>query len=234
MNAIAFQQWTDTRAGAAARPQLPLWLVGSVLFHALLIALLLLGPDWRPMHLADRVVQDRPAVEVVMTRLVRAATPTPSEEDIATDRPDNALPPPVRRIDTAPSELEARPDSPLAAGLQPIDPAAIREYLKRNADKNNIADAGLGYSWATCSLLSPERRVMEPACDGLLLSTPPNDPTGVAVLMTPDAETLAAIARINPPRTAQDEADALGTRDTNTDRAFRNEGDSYYGPRPWE
>lgn len=233
MNAIAFQQWTETRAGAESRPQLKLWIVGSVAFHALLIALLLLGPDWKPMHLADRAVQERPVVEVVLTKVVKAATPVPSDEDIATDRPDNALPPPVRKIDTQ-SDLQARPDSPLAAGLDPIDPKAIREFVERQAKKDKLEQEARGQTWATCSMLSPERRVLEPACDGLLLKPPSEDPTGLAVLQAPDAATMAAIEKYNPARTAQDEADALGTRDTNTDRAFRNEGDDYYGGKPWE
>lgn len=229
MNAIAFQHWTEARAGAAARPQLPLWIAGSVLFHALLIALLLLGPEWKPMHLSDRAVDDRPAVEMVMTRLVPTSTPTPDDEDIATDRPSDALPPPVRRIDTAPSELEARPDAPVAAGLQPIDPAAIREYVKRHAERDTAKD-GLGYTWMTCSMLSPERRVLEPACDGLMLQPPPNDPMGVAVLMAPDRETLRAIQAYAPEKAPaiNPEGDAKG------DRAFRNESDDYYGPKPWE
>ena len=79
MNAIAFQQWTDGRAGAEARPQLPYWIAGSILFHLLLLALLMVGPDWKPMHLADSTVQDKPPVEVVMTRLVRTTTPVPAD-----------------------------------------------------------------------------------------------------------------------------------------------------------
>ena len=233
MNAIAFQQWSDGAAGAASRPQLPLWIAGSILFHIVLIALLLIGPDWKPMHLSDRAAQDRPAIEVVVTRLVRPATPTPADEDIATDRPDNALPPPVRKLDMQ-SDLEARPDSPLAAGLQPIDPKAIQEFVKRHAEPERTAQDSLGYTWATCSMLSPERRVMEPACDGLMLRRPPGDETGIAALMAPDAETLRAIKAYAPTPTAQDAADALGTRDPNTDRAYRNEGDDYYGPKPWE
>lgn len=228
MNAITFQQLTDGKAGAGARPQLPLWIAGSILFHLVLIALLLIGPEWKPMRLSDRAVQDRPAVEVVMTKLVRTTTPKPADEDIATDRPDNALPPPVRKL-AAESDLEARPDSPLAAGMQPIDPKAIREYVKRNADRE-AADSGLGYTWATCSMLSPERRVLEPACDGLMLRPPANDPNGVAVLLEPDKETLRAIKAYAPekPPAINPEGDAA------RDSAFRNEGDDYYGPKPWE
>jgi hypothetical protein len=207
---------------------MPLWIAGSILFHIVLLALLLIGPDWKPMHLADQSVQDRPAVEVVMTKLVRTTTPTPADEDVATDRPDNALPPPVRKIDTQ-SDLEARPDSPVAAGLEPIDPKAIERFVKRNAEKE-AADNGLGYTWATCSMLSPERRVLEPACDGLMLQPPPNDPNGVAVLMAPDKETLRAIQAYAPPKppTINPEGDAA------KDRAWRNESDEYYGKKPWE
>lgn len=228
MNAVAFQQWTDGRVGAASRPHLPFWIAGSILFHLLLIALLLIGPDWKPMRLSDRAVQDRPAVEVVVTKLVRTATPVPADEDIATDTPDNALPPPVRKLDTQ-SDLQARPDSPLSAGVQPIDPKAIREYLRRNADAAPVEN-GLGYTWATCSMLSPERRVLEPACDGLLLQPPPGDPTGVASLMAPDAATLRAIKAYAPekPPAINPEGDAA------KDRAWRNDGDDYYGPKPWE
>ncbi len=233
MTAIAFEQWTDQRAGATARPQLKLWIVGSVTFHALLIALLLISPDWKPMHLSDSAAQDRPAVELVVTRLVKTATPEPAEEDIATDRPSNALPPPVRKLDVQ-SDLEARPDSPLAAGVQPIDPKAIREYVKRNTQDTAIDESGLGYTWATCSMLSPERRVLEPACDGLLMKPVPGDETGVAALMEPDAATLRAIKAYAPPRTAQDDADAMKGRDANKDRAYRNESDDYYGGKPWE
>ncbi|MFT3809732.1 MAG: hypothetical protein QM698_07420 [Micropepsaceae bacterium] len=228
MNAIAFQQWTDGRAGAEARPQLGYWIAGSILFHALLIALVLIGPDWKPMHLADRAVQDRPAVEVVMTRLVQTTTPDPADEEVKTDRPSNALPPPVRKLDTQ-SDLQARPDSPLAGGLQPIDPDAVREYVKRNAPKN-APDNGLGYTWATCSMLSPERRVAEPACDGLMLQRDPDSASGLLVLMAPDKETLRAIQAYAPetPPKINPEGDAA------KDRTFRNESDEYYGPRPWE
>lgn len=228
MTAIAFQSWTEPRAGAEARPRLKAWIVGSVAFHAVLIALLLLSPDWRPMHLSDRAADDRPAVEVVMTRLVKTATPTPSDEDIATDRPSDALPPPVRKLDTQ-SDLEARPDSPLAAGVQPIDPRAIREYVKRHAPEAAIDQSGLGYSWATCSMLSPERRVLEPACDGLLMKQMPGE-TGIAALMAPDAATLRAIKAYAPK--AEPPPNPEG--DAKNDRAFRNESDDYYGPRPWE
>lgn len=233
MNAIAFQQWSDEQTTSKGRPQLTLWVGGSILFHALLFALLLLGPDWKPMRPAEQAQQGREPVEVVLTQLVRASTPTPSDEDVATDRPDNTLPPPVRKIDTQ-SELQARPDSPLAAGLEPIDPKAIREFVKRNAEMDRQDRDPFGHSWATCSMMSPERRVLEPGCDGLLLRPPPGDETGLAVLQAPDAATLAAIQKFNPPRTAQDDANAMKGRDSNTDRAFRNEGDDYYGPRPWE
>lgn len=229
MNAIAFQQWTSGRAGAEARPQLPLWIAGSILFHIVLIALLLIGPDWKPMHLSDRAAQDRPPVEMVVTKLVRSTTPKPADDDIATDRPDNALPPPVRKLDEK-GEMEARPDSPIAAGLQPIDPKAIQEYVKRNADPKEADNQGLGYTWATCSMLSPERRVMEPACDGLMLRPTPNDPTGVASLMEPDKETLRAIKAYAPekPPAINPEGDAA------KDRTWRNESDEYYGGKPWE
>lgn len=229
MNAVTFQHWTDGKAGAEARPQLPLWIAGSILFHIVLVALLLIGPDWKPMTLSDRAVQDRPPVEVVMTKLVRTTTPKPSDEDVATDRPDNALPPPVRKLDTQ-SDLEARPDSPIASGMQPIDPKAMEQYLRRNAQQDEKPDTGLGYTWATCSMLSPERRVMEPACDGLMLRSRPNDPTGVAVLMEPDKETLRAIKAYAPekPPEINPEGDAA------KDRTWRNESDEYYGGKPWE
>lgn len=229
MNAIAFQHWTDGKAGADARPQLPLWIAGSILFHAVLIALLLMGPDWKPMHLSDRTVQDRPPVEVVVTKLVRATTPAPADDDIATDRPDNALPPPVRKLDDK-GETQARPDSPVAAGMQPIDPKAIQEFVKRNADQEDAEQQGLGYTWATCSMLSPERRVMEPACDGLMLQRVPGDETGVAALMAPDKETLRAIKAYAPekPPAVNPEGDAA------KDRTWRNESDDYYGKKPWE
>lgn len=229
MNVIAFQQWTDGRASAEARPHLPWWIAASVIFHIVLIALLLIGPNWKPMHLADRAVQDKPPVEVVMTKLVRTTTPKPADEDIATDKPDNALPPPVRKLDTQ-SDLEARPDSPLTSGMQPIDPKAMKDYLRLHAEKEAPDDKGLGYTWATCSMLSPERRVLEPACDGLMLQPPPNDPSAVAVLMAPDKETLRAINAYAPekPPAINPEGDAA------KDRAFRNEGDDYYGPKPWE
>ena len=228
MNAIVFQQWTDGRAGAEARPHLPYWIAGSILFHLLLLALLMIGPDWKPMHLADSTVQDKPPVEVVMTRLVRTTTPTPADEDVKTDRPSNALPPPVRKLDDK-SDLLARPDSPLAGGLQPIDPDAVREFVRRNAQKD-APDNGLGYTWATCSMLSPERRVAEPACDGLMLKQDPDSAAGLLVLMAPDKETLRAIQAYAPekPPKINPEGDAA------KDRTFRNESDDYYGPKPWE
>ena len=118
----------------------------------------------------------------------------------------------------------------VAAGMQPIDPKAIQEFVKRNADQEDAEQQGLGYTWATCSMLSPERRVMEPACDGLMLQRVPGDETGVAALMAPDKETLRAIKAYAPEKlpAINPEGDAA------KDRTWRNESDDYYGKKPWE
>ena len=114
-----------------------------------------------------------------------------------------------------------------------MDPRALEEFVKRNERAERETAGGPGSTWTTCSRLSPERRLLEPACDGLMLKR--GEGPGVAAsLEAPDAETLEAIAKLNPPPTAQDEADAIGNSDRNTDRSYRNQADEVRGPLPWE
>lgn len=228
MTALAYEQWAAAEPRENARPHFPLWAAASVLVHGLVIAWILAAPEPKPLSLSDRAVQDdRPPVQVVVLPYAPTAAPRP-DADVATDRPSNALPPPVRKLDDE-SDLVARPDSPLAGGLQPIDPEALKEYVRRHAEKDE-PENGLGYTWATCSMLSPERRVAEPACDGLMLRRDPDSASGLLVLMAPDKETLRAINAYAPetPPKINSEGDAA------KGRTFRNESDEYYGPRPWE
>jgi hypothetical protein len=82
-------------------------------------------------------------------------------------------------------------------------------------------------TWATCSLLSPQRRVMETACDGFLLAH--HAGSGVPVsLEAPDAETLAKkFDKEKPIRKAVGE-------DSDRDTSYRDHSDDVYGKKPWE
>ena len=232
MTALAYEQWAAAGPRENARPHFPLWAAASVLVHGLVIAWILAAPEPKPLSLSDRAVQDdRPPVQVVVLPYAPTAAPRP-DADVATDRPSNALPPPVRKLDEE-SDIAASPDAPPAGGFGPVEPRALEEFVRRNERAERETAGGPGSTWTTCSRLSPERRLLEPACDGLMLRR--GEGPGVAAsLQAPDAETLAAIAKLNPPPTAQDDADAIGNNDRNEDRSYRNPVDDSYGPLPWE
>lgn len=218
MTAIGFEDWTVERA-RKARPQLELWVAASVLVHLLVLAWILLAPDPPPLTLSDRAVQDRPPIDVVTLPPAPNATPLP--DDVKPDRP--VLHPPPRKLDAA-------SDMPM---VESVDPRALQEFLDREALKDKEARGGQGSTWTTCSLLSPERRVLEPACDGLMIQRNPD--TGMAAtLAPPDAATLAAIQKYNPAPTAQDAADALRDYDPTPDGSYRNGADDVYGKMPWQ
>ena len=220
--------WGGTGARGSAQPRLGLWIAASIIVHVLIVLAILIAPEPPDLTIADRESRDMPPVEVVsITELVRTAAPKPDFE-VKTDRPDNALPPPARRIFEDESDLKARPDSPTHMGLEAIDPEAIREYLKKQ-EKSDRETVGTGMTWTTCSLLSPERRVLEPACDGLLIQRS-LEPGVAASLQAPDDEVLEAIKRIQ----AQSPPPEPAKKDKVEDRSYRNEGDDYYGKRPWE
>ena len=232
MTALAYEHWPQTGTRETAHPQLSLWAAASVLAHLLVVAWILASPEPEPMRMADHAVQDdRPPVQVVVLPYAPTAAPEPNA-DITADRPSNALPPPVRKLD-AESDIAASPDAPPVGGVGPVDPRALEEFVKRNERAERETAGGPGSTWTTCSRLSPERRLLEPACDGLMLKR--GEGPGVAAsLEAPDAETLEAIAKLNPPPTAQGEADAIGNSDRNTDRSYRNQADEVRGPLPWE
>lgn len=218
MTAIGYEDWTRERA-RAARPQLSAWIAASVIAHLLVLLWLLLAPDLPPLTMSDRAVQDRPPVEVIALPPAPNATPLP--DDAKPDRP--VLHPPPRKLD-ATSDMPA---------MESVDPRALQQFLDRQALRDKEARGGHGSTWTTCSLLSPERRVLEPACDGMLIQR--SDTPGVAAsLAPPDAETLAAIRKYNPEPTGQDIHDALGDSDPNTDSSYRNQTDEVYGKMPWE
>ena len=222
MTALSYQDWSGNAPRDNARPQLPLWAGLSILVHLLIAAWILMSPKPQPMTMADRAIQDRPAVDVV-TLPPAPVNATPLPENVTPDHP--ALTPPPRKLD-ATSDVQAVP-------RDVVDPRALQEFLDRQALKDKEAAQGHGSTWTTCSLLSPERRLLEPACDGMMIK-PGSAPGVAASLQPPDAATLAAIQKFNKPRTAQDEADALGDNDPNTDGSFRNQTDDVYGKFPWE
>lgn len=233
MTSFAYEDWSDRRARDNPRPGLPLWVALSVAAHALLLLGLLATRDQEPLTLADRAVRDRPPVEVAMTPLQRLVAPMPDEE-VQTDRPDNTLPPPVRKLDDA-GELRARPDSPTHLGLEAIDLKAMKRLQQANQQKQDLTLPGMGDSWTTCSLMSPERRVMEPACDGLMLQLARRRDGGLtATLRAPDGDTLRAIQKFERDREAERAAVARDEGGAARDRSYRSEGDDYFGPRPWE
>ncbi len=225
---------TDTFPSAFSRAQprdrMAMWIVSSLAIHLCLLVWLFVIKDRLDLQLNDHTSQDeRPAVQVVVLAQAPNATPRP-DDNPATDRPSNALPPPVRKIDPT-SDLRGSADAPPIAGMAPVDADALEAFVAKSEKAEKEISGSPGLSWTTCSRLSPERRVLEPACDGLMLKR--GDGTTVAAsLQPPDAATLAAIQKYNPPRTAQDEHDALGTRDRNADTSYSNPADSVYGKLP--
>jgi hypothetical protein len=214
----AYQDWAGEPPRRDGRPQLALWVAGSVLVHLLIAAWILMSADPPELTMANRAVQDRPAVEVVLLPPGPDATPAP---DVTPDPP--RLSPPLRKAPVA-TDLST---------VEAVDPQVLEEFLRREALRDKEAAGGQGSSWTTCSLLSPERRVLEPACDGLMLQRGAG-PGVAASLQPPDGETLKAIQKFNAPRTAQDDADALGANDTNSDGSYQNQTDDYYGGMPWQ
>ena len=222
MTALSYQDWSGETPRDNARPQLPLWAALSILAHLLIVAWILMAPDPEPMTMADRSIQDRPAIDIVALPPAPVdATPLP--DNVTPDRP--TLTPPPRKLDPT-SDMPAVP-------RDIVDPRALEEFLRRQALRDKETAGGQGSTWTTCSLLSPERRLLEPACDGMMIK-PGSAPGVAASLQPPDAATLAAIQKFNKPRTAQDEADAIGDNDTNTDGSYRNQTDEVYGKMPWE
>lgn len=232
VTALAYEDWADTRERRSFRDSTTLWIAASILVHLALFAWILASPDFEPMSMSDETMLDRPAVEVVMVQLERRPAPPP-DADVTTDEPDSALPPPVRELNR-PSDLQIPPGSDIGT----IDPRALNAYVKR-LEELEAEVAGQGATWKACSLLSPERRVLEPACDGLLLQR--GEGPGVAAsLVSPDGEVMAAIKRIedaDPKAKAKRNGNprevSVG-EDNREDRSFRNESDDRFGPAPWE
>ena len=96
MTAGAFEDWTDGQPRESVWRQIPLSVAVSVLVHVLVIFAILITVAPEAWHLSDRMQQEMPAVEgVPVTTLQRVVAPQPDFQ-VRTDRPSNALPPPVR------------------------------------------------------------------------------------------------------------------------------------------
>lgn len=210
MSAIAYNEASMERL--RSQPDLAWWIAASIALHLLALLWLLLQPDTGTLTMSDRAVQDRPPVEMVQ---VRPMDPSKLEEPQAiADRPHLEMPPVHRQA---------------VGEYQIVDPVQLQRFLAKEAARENAADGGAGMSWATCSLLAPQRRVMEPACDGMLLAH--HAGAGVAVsLEAPDSETLAAIKKFQ-----KEEATRKSVGDDNeNDRSYRDHSDEVFGPKPWE
>jgi hypothetical protein len=234
VTAGAFEDWTDGRTREGVWRQIPLATVVSIVLHVLVIVAILITVAPEAWKLSDRVQQEMPAVEVIpATTLQRVVAPTPDFE-VSTDRPSNALPPPVRKPIPSQSDLIARPDSPTnIQGLSPVDINALEQFV-RATELAEREHPGQGWTWTTCSLLPPDRRALEPACDGLLLKARPGGDNVAVSLETPDGEVLAAIKRYEKSLDKKPQPKKTRGEDESRDRSYRNESDDVYGPRPWE
>jgi hypothetical protein len=232
VTAGAFEDWTDDRPRESVWRQIPLSAAISVIVHVLIVLAILATVAPEAWHLADRMQQEMPAVEVVpATVLERVVAPVPDFQ-VRTDRPSNALPPPVRKPVDSDSDLIARPDSPTnIQGLSPVDINALEQFV-RATEQAERENPGQGWTWTTCSLLPPDRRALEPACDGLLLKARPNGDNIAVSLETPDGEVMAAIKRYEKSQAAVAKPDPKRNEDKTRDRSYRDKSDDYFGERP--
>jgi len=236
VTAGVYENWTDGRPRQGGWRQLPLAAIISIAVHVALVLGILITVAPEAWHLSDRAQYAFPAVEVVPATTIQHVRAPQPDFVVTTDHPSNALPPPVRRVFETPSDLVARPDSPThITGMSAVDLKALEDFV-RATEQAERTNPGQGWTWTTCSLLPPERRALEPACDGLLLKGRPNpDGPGVAVsLETPDGEVLAAIKRYEKSQDQKPKPNKTRGNDDSQDRSFRNESDDYFGPRPWE
>lgn len=232
MTAGAFEDWTDGQPRERVWRQVPLATAISVVVHVLILIGILITIAPQAWHLADRMQQELPSVEVVpATVLQRVVAPEPDFE-VKTDHPSNALPPPVRKPIDSDSDLVARPDSPTnIQGLSPIDIEALEKFV-RATEQAEREHPGQGWTWTTCSLLPPERRALEPACDGLLLKATPHGDNVAVSLETPDGEVLAAIKRYEKSQENKPKPKKSPGYDEQKDRSYRDKSDDYFGERP--
>lgn len=223
MTAGTYEGWAEGPQRDRALGRLPFWIAASIVTHIAVILFLLLQPDPPPLTIAEREVRDRPPVEMVTLPPPPPIERMPAPEARA-DRPTLLDPPRLR---------QPRPDGPIPlSDLEPIDPRAIERFLAREALRARENEGGLGNSWTACSLLSPERRAMEPACDGMLLQYS-GDPARGALLTAPDAEMTELIRKLGLEEQRRARAQAVG-EDASRDRSYRDQSDDYYGPKPWE
>jgi hypothetical protein len=205
------------------------WLGVSLLAHAIFFVWVVTF-QWSAMvrFVAD---EDRrvDVVAVVIPPSPPLEVQRPPDPEI--DRPDLGTPP-ARRTPAEEAELRPSPEVPPALGLEPFDPRQL-ERLAREIERQQRLEASQGVpggSFRDCSMLTPERRLLEPACDGLLLAYTGRPDVPVA-LVAPDSEIQRAI------NAAQDTARASterARRETREGDAIRNDADDRFGPRPWE
>lgn len=213
MTAIAYSTFSDDDR-PRAQPGLMLWIGGSLALHVMILLWILIQPERPPMTLSDSTVRDKPPVEIVQVTPRSTVASMPEPVAIA-DTPKLELPP-VHRVKDGTFDI--------------VDPIALQRFLAREAAREKVQDGGMGDSWTTCSLMSPERRALEPACDGYRLARAPG---GVAVtLQAPDGEVLAAAKKYDKDFDKPDPTPA-GENNTN-DRSYRDQSDDVFGPKPWE
>lgn len=184
----------------------------------------------QPFFIGDpSETQRRPPVNAVSLPKPIAEAP-PKADEVQVDAPERALPPPARRRDPERAAFQGADVLGPVSGIEPIDPRQIERFVQRERERESLARAGYGTHFSTCSLLPPERRLLEPACDGLLLARSPV-PGVPATLRPPDAATLALIRRFEqeaPPDAPTSEGEAAN------DRSYRDPVEERLGKRPWE
>lgn len=208
MAAIAYQPVDVPKQ--SAQPGLAWWIGASLALHALALLWLLLQPDQDPMRLGERSIKDKPPIEIVQLKPLDPARM--AEPKAIADKP---------QLDRPPPRVQPRGE------IEVVDPAVLMRFLASEAAREKREDGGAGMSWATCSLLPAQRRVMEPACDGFLLTH--RAEAGIAVsLEAPGREELVKkFEKEKPVRKAVGE-------DSDRDTSYRDQSDDYHGPKPWE
>lgn len=218
MSVIAFND-IDAAPRASRQPGLAGWIAASVAVHVLIIIWILtqIAPDW--LTLSDHDSQDRRPVEMVQLQAPPAVahmqTPTPTA-----DQPRLELPPVHRSTNPA---------------IQTMDAATMMRLLNQQAtSQDRTQDGGAGFSWSTCSLMSPEQRAMMPACDGQMLAAHRVGNSVAVSLEAPDGATLELVKKFEKEAAAKALTAPGHADDKNKDRSYRDPSDDRYGPKPWE
>ncbi len=224
----------DDRPTRERRFGLGVWIAASVAAHVLLVVWVL-AARWSPMSWVSpdetREIDLRP-IDVVQLPNDVPAVPRPPDPEV--DRPALGMPP-ARRTEIQAGPLRPSPAIPPALGVEPFDPRQLERLVNRVQEQERAAEALSGGSFRDCSLLSPERRALEPGCDGAMLAYSSRTARGFA-FVAPAGEAAATIAAQNAQaafeRRREERPPTDGPDAENA--AIRNDADDRFGPRPWE